>query len=169
MKTVLAAVALLAAAVASPLLGQGDNEDTRKTLAGLNGVYIYVEEIKDEVQRDGLSQSQTQTDVELRLRQAGITVLTREHYLSMTGTGVLYVNVNALKNSPDLYTYTADVEVQLRQPVRLIRTPSVTVFATPTWSVAVLSAGATVSSIRDHVRDATDRFINAYLAANPKR
>src|SRR2546425_4483432 len=76
MKTILAALALLSVTLVSPLLGQGDDESTRMTLVGVHGVRVVVR-LSDsaEVQKDGLSQSQLQTDVEVKLRQTGITVL----------------------------------------------------------------------------------------------
>ena len=131
MKTVLAALALLFAAVVLPLVGQGDDETTRNTLAGLKGVHVLVESIKDEVQRDGLRESQIQTDVELKLRQAGITVLTHEEWLSTTAAPYLYVNVQVFKNPAHFYAYSANVE--LRQRVTLVHSPSTSVLAT-TWS-----------------------------------
>jgi len=168
MKTLLAAVALLSATVVSPLVGQEDDETSRQSLAGLSGVYVLVEHIEDQAQRDGLLQDQIQTDVELKLRQAGITVLTQVQSFSRTGA-LLYVSVSALKNSSGFYAYNLDLE--LRQQVRLIRNPGVTVLAT-TWSATgrIGTVGSTrLSSLRDTVRDLTDQFINAYLAANPKR
>ena len=98
MKTVLGALALLSATLVSPLVGQGDDEYTRKTLAGLTGLYVSVEHIPDEVQRDGLDTTQILTDVELKLRQAGITVLARQEWLSTAAAPYLYVNVQAIKN-----------------------------------------------------------------------
>ena len=57
MKTVLAALALLSATVVSRLVGQGDDESARKTLAGLRGVYVAVGiSDSDEVRRDGQPQ-----------------------------------------------------------------------------------------------------------------
>ena len=168
MKTALAAMALLCPAVVSPLVGQGDEEYTRKTLAGLKDVYVVVEPIKDEAERAGLRRDQVTTDVELKLRQASITVL-GEHATFPAGTALLYVNVHAFE-SPGLDLYAYSVEVQVHQQVRLIRDPTVTVL-TATWSTGSLGlAGpAYLSSVRDVVRDQTDQFINAYLAANPKR
>ena len=55
-----------------------DGKETRKTLVGLSGVYVLVETIEDDVERDGLSRAQIQTDMELKLREAGIPVLTEE-------------------------------------------------------------------------------------------
>src|SRR5690349_16556496 len=105
MKTVLAALVLLFATGTSPLVGQGDNEYTRKTLAGLTGVYVSVENIPDEAQHDGLDTTRIRTDVELKLRQAGITVLTRPEWLSTAAAPYLYVNVQAIKNPTHLYAY----------------------------------------------------------------
>ena len=169
MKTVLAALALLSATVVSPLVGQGDEDYTRKTLAGLKVVYVVVEPIKDDAERDGLRGDQVSTDVELTLRQAGITVLGGEQGTFPAGTALLYVNVHAFK-SPGMDVYAYSVEVQLHQQVRLLRNPTVTVL-TATWSTGSLGlAGpAYLSSVREVVRDQIDKFINAYLAANPKR
>ena len=169
MKTVLATIALLCAVVVPPLVSQGDDETTRNTLADLKGVQVLVESIKDEVQRDGLRESQIQTDVELKLRQAGISVLTHEEWLSTAAAPYLYVNVQASKNSAGIYAFTVDVE--LRQRVTLIQNPSMRVLA-PTWSATGIigTVGSQkVGSVREYVRDLTDQFINAYLAANPKR
>src|SRR5437773_731829 len=168
MKTVLAALAFLSAGVVSPLVGQGDNEYTRKTLAGLTGLYVSVEQIPDEMQRDGLDTTQILTDVELKLRQAGITVLTRQEWLSTAAAPYLYVNVQAHKTS-NLYALSVDVE--LRQLVTLVHNPAVSILAT-TWSATGIigTVGSQkLASVREDVRDLTDQFINAYLAANPKR
>ena len=169
MKTVLAALAFLSAGVVSPLVGQGDNEYTRKTLAGLTGLYVSVEQIPDEMQRDGLDTTQILTDVELKLRQAGITVLTRQEWLSTAAAPYLYVNVQAIKNPANFYAFSVDV--QLRQRVTLVHDPAVLILAT-TWSATgvIGTVGSKkLRSLREAVRDLTDQFINAYLAANPKR
>ena len=169
MKTVLAALSLLSVGVVSSLVGQGDDEITRKTLAGLTGIYVSVEHISDEAQRDGLDTTQIRTDVELKLRQAGIAVLTQQEWLSTAAAPYLYVNVQAIKNPANVYAFSADVE--LRQRVTLVGNPSMSLLAT-TWSATGMigTVGSQkVALVREDVRDLTDRFINAYLAANPKR
>src|SRR2546426_12771316 len=156
MKTVLAALTLLSAAMVSPLVGQGDDEYTRKTLAGLAGLFVSVEHIADEVQRDGLDTTQIRTDVELKVRQAGITVLTQQEWLSTAAAPYLYVNVQVLKNPAKFYAFSADVE--LLQRVTLVRNPAMSILAA-TWSATgtIGTVGSQkLASLRDNVRDLTD-------------
>jgi hypothetical protein len=169
MKILLPSLLLLATTIASPAAGQSDDAITRKTLAGLKGIYILVEDVDDDVQRDGLSREQIRTDVELRLRQAGLDVLSELQYAAETGFPYLYVNVQTLKSSLGPYVYR--LEVELKQSVTPIRNPSATLLA-PTWAARAklgIVGVDNVRSLRDDIRDMVDQFINAYLAANPKR
>src|SRR5207302_7465487 len=169
MKTALAALALLSAAAVSPLVGQGDNDGTRATLAGLTGVYVLVEHIDDDAKRDGLDTLQVRTDVEVKLRQASISVLSEEEQFSTAGAAYLYINIQTAKNKLSVYAFS--VRVELRQGVMLIRNQSMRRLAT-TWSATgtIGTVGSQkLASVREVVRDLTDQFINAYLAANPKR
>jgi|ERR1041385_4021742 hypothetical protein len=168
MKTVLAALTLLFATGVSPLLGQGDDEASRATLVGLPGVYVLVENVDDDAQRDGLDTLQVRTDVEVKLRQAGIRVLSREEWLSTAGVPNLYVNIQTAKNQQNVYAFS--VRIELSQGVTLVRQPSPRLLVT-TWSTpgVIGTVGSKkLASLRDNVRDQTDQFINAYLAANPK-
>jgi len=171
MKTVLAALALLSATAVSPLVGQEDSPTSRQTLAGLKGVYVkaWVPDSAEAV-RDGLYQSQVQTDMELKLRQAGIPVLSLEEIASTTGQPSLVANVLVVRNSTGLYAYS--VSVELFQAVRPVRNPSVAVPAGTWWTgtiVGIAQPRRLADATRGTVRDLTDQFINAYLAANPKR
>src|SRR5213083_864156 len=95
-KNALAALLLLSAGTISPLVGQGDDEDTRKALAGLKGVLVEVFVTDtEESRRDGLVLEQLQTDVELKLREAGIRVFSREE----PWTAALVANVLEHKTS----------------------------------------------------------------------
>jgi|SRR5689334_16828984 len=169
MKTVLAALALLFATGVSPLVGQGDNEASRATLVGLPGVYVLVERIDNEAQRDGLDTLQVRIDVEVKLRQAGIRVLSEQEAFSTAGAPNLYVDIQTVKNQLSVYAYS--VRIELRQGATLVRQPSLRRLAT-TWTTSgfIGTVGSQkLATVREDVRDLTDQFINAYLAANPKR
>jgi len=170
MKTLLAALALLSATAVSPLVGQTDDESSRQTLTGLKGVHVVMGPVGDEMQHDGLDTAQARTAVELRLREAGIPVLTNEQTLLGVDEPILFINVNALKGRTiPLYGFSVNIEVY--QEMCLMRNPSVKV-KVATWSVGTFGTvgpGNFGSTARQVIRDGTDRFINAYLATNPKR
>src|ERR1051325_9720100 len=55
--------------------------DPRELLRGLQGVYVEIESLDPDAEKDGLTKDRLQTDVELRLRQADIQVLTKKQWL----------------------------------------------------------------------------------------
>lgn len=165
----LAAVALTLA-LTSPVLAQ-DTLIARATLGGLAGVRVAVEPIDSEAEKDGFARYALQADVELRLQQGGIRVLTETERLRMPGSPVLYLRAKTFTHGEieGLYAYCIDLE--LGQTVRLSRDPTVSSWP-PTWRSpgALGVAGArNLASVRNAVQDMVDQFINAYLAANPKR
>ena len=171
MKTVLAALALLSAAAVLPLVGQGDTENSRRTLAGLTGVYVSVSKMTEEEQRIGLSNPQLETDVELKLREAGIRVLAKDDPNPVPGVPFLYVTVSTLKLTGLPGVYAFSVEVELIQFARLERDKSVVCLGR-TWNATAVfgtvGQDKLEGGLRTTIRDLTDQFINAYLAANPK-
>lgn len=140
----------------------------RKTLVGLTGVGVSVEvkSVKSDAETEGLAPSTLRTDVELRLRQSGIRVLTDPDDAVKQGT--LQLIVRTVKSEHGFYAF--HIDLKLWQLVTLIRDPSIA-SAAPTWSTGDggFIGNKRLSEIRDRVRDMVDRFINAYLAANPKR
>src|SRR2546425_2749891 len=108
---------LMALAVLWGIIGLSDvrswaqeSEDAHATLRGVEGVYVIVENFKPEVERAGLTREQLQTDVELRLRKAGIRVFTYEETLKTPGNPMLYVNVNVYLASDGLGAFNISVE-----------------------------------------------------------
>jgi hypothetical protein len=101
-----------------------DRETISATLRGLEGVEVIVEEMDSDVERAGLTRNQIQTDVDLRLRKAGIRVLTRQERQSMPGHPWLYVRVSTRK-STHVELYGVSIGVELNQSVYLARDPNV--------------------------------------------
>src|SRR5208282_415483 len=72
----------------------------QEALVGLKGVYVYVDKMDPQTERLGLTQDQIKTDVELRLRKAGVRILTKEEWLETSERPYLWVNVGT-SFSPD--------------------------------------------------------------------
>jgi hypothetical protein len=160
---------VLLVAVSSATAQDDDPRGERQSLKGLKGVYVLVEDLKAEAERDGLNQASIRTDVELKLRQAGITVLTKAEAEAAPGAPCLYISVDT-KGSQSESLYGVSMKVELKQNVRLDRDPSMWLPGVTTWSVeAVGTVGrGKLRNLRDRVKDYADRFINAYLSVNPK-
>ena len=144
----------------------GDSPWNRATLRGLPGMAVLVEALTPQVERTGLTRNQLQTDVELRLRQAGIRVLTSEERFAVVGKPYLYVRVTILLYGERLVIY--HIKVELVQYASL-ETGEVA-FAAATWDTARLGTLdiSNLSYGRDRVIDEVDEFINAYLSVNPR-
>jgi hypothetical protein len=113
-------------------------------------------------EHDGLTRSQLQTDVESRLRQAGITV-------GFSLTGHLYVSVDTVK-SDNGQTYAYNVEIEYVQQIVLPRDPK-TLFYAPTWETGGVGmiAATRLREVRQDVGNYVDQFIKAYFEQNPNR
>ena len=159
---------LLVAATAAT--SQGDDKYSRESLRGLKGVEVVVENLNPDAERDGLYKTSIQTDVELRLRQAGIKVLTQTEALAVPGMPYLYICISMFRDAdrPKVYIYSD--HVGLRQTVRLERDPSIRNVFAATWTTDGVGIAGTAkfSIVRDTIKDDVDKFINAYLSVNPK-
>lgn len=153
----------------------GNEEPQFPHLEGLQGVHVLVFPPDDpEVERRGLREAEIQTDVELRLRKAGIKVLSLGETLKTAGQPVLYVIVHtAAGRGPTEGLYAYNVNMQLMENVVLDRDPSMKVKAA-TWTfpeyvpgyVGMVGADK-LRATRDYLNTVVDEFINDYLAANP--
>jgi hypothetical protein len=148
--------------LAAPVWGE-DSAAQRATLKGVTIVEVVVEAMDPVAEQDGLTRSQLQTDVELRLRQAGITV-------GPTLTGHLYVNVDTAKSGQG-QTYAYNVAVQYMQQVVLARDPKAPPIFATTWETGGVSmiAASRLGEVRQDVANYVDQFIKAYREQNPKQ
>lgn len=156
-------VALLGLVMGLPAMA-GDNEYSRASLNGIEGVRVLIEDFEEHEKSAGFDTRTFQTDVELKLRLAGIKVLTEKEWLDTIGAPRLYLNVNTLnpiagKNSP------YRIGLEFKQSVRLVRDSSIWVSGATTWSDGYVGNGG-ITYVRDSVKDNVDRFINAWLSVN---
>ncbi len=150
----------------SPLFA-ADDESSRESLKGLPGFFVVVDELEPVVEKAGLTKADIQTQVEQELRAAGITVLSREQWVTTAGGPYLHVNAFVVSSGDSVWPFF--IEVSSMQRVALERS-SFNIFFAPTWSVATVgSVGSNkLQQIKDIVKDYVDQFAKAYRAMNPK-
>jgi predicted Zn-ribbon and HTH transcriptional regulator len=137
----------------------------RDVLAGLEAVSVTVEEFPAGTEKFGLSREALQTDVELRLRQYGVSVCAKESL--KPGFALLYVDVTPviIEDAP---LGAISVSVELKEAVRLLRSPTICVASTWSRGSVLLYGTSKLKEVRQDVKDLVDEFINDYLAANLK-
>jgi hypothetical protein len=149
-----------------------DNEITRRTISGLKGVNITVEELQPNIlkyaQKTGFTKEQIQKDVEIKLKSIGIKVFALNEWLNAPGRPMLYINVNT--HEFDKYLYAYDIKFELRQVVFLEANPSIKTMAV-CWSTNMTGIAniGTLNSIRNNIGKMTDIFIEAYRSANSEK
>ena len=143
-----------------------DDELTRPTLRGFQGVHVVVEPLSPTIEKDGLSTNQLQKDTESKLQAAGIKVLSKEEFLKTAGKPYLYVNVNISVLRTQITRYIFYIRVEFNQDVSLGRSPMVV--PAVTWSAGGWGIDFSLENIRDVVKGQVDKFINAYSTANLK-
>jgi hypothetical protein len=147
-----------------------DSEIDRASLKGLPGVYVLVEDLNPPEEQAGLKSADIQADVEQKLQQAGIPVLSKAEGASTPGMPTLYVSVSVASSATsDLWPF--DIDVNLEQNATLTRNSEVFVPSAITWHVGAIGGvdKGDVPSIRDRIKGEVDRFVKAYLAVNPKK
>jgi len=140
---------------------QGEEE----VLQGLEALHVKVERLRAEVEQDGLFGSTLQSDAELKLRLAGIKVLSEEQWLKNPDSPFLYLFVDVFKHSEG---YIYRIQISLREPVTIIRKRTKTT-ATTLRIRDELGITPYLSEIREEAQDLMDEFIKAWQAANRKK
>jgi hypothetical protein len=146
-------------------IAQTENPPEQKSLRGLQGVSVQVMRFDSP---EGVSLKQIQTDVELRIRKAGIRVVPFSSVAQLPGQPFLWISVLALKNPVGVSVYSVNLE--LWQDVRLKRNLAIGVSAA-TYTVEprlVVVDSRNIRQLREDLSDCVDAFINDYLAMNPK-
>jgi hypothetical protein len=124
------------------------------TTKGIRALSVLVEELPSGAKAMGLTVEAIQTDVELKLRLAGIRVVTGGGSFELPGQPFLYVRVTVTDS-----VGAASIEVELDQNVLLERN-NLLVFGVGTWRRATLLSSPNARFIRDTVKDLIDEFLN---------
>jgi hypothetical protein len=135
-----------------------------EVLKGLEAIRLEVERIKPEIERDGLFRETLYSDMELKLRLAGIKVLSDEQAEQRPEAPVLYLNVDALKCS---FGYVYNIGLYLIEPATLVRKP----IKAPAMFLRLpeqLGIASRLSEVREAAGDALDEFVKVWKESNSK-
>ena len=160
---------LLGLTLCWPTVGFTFTADKRDTLRGLREVSVLVEYLPDDAEREGLNREHIKRDIEVRLRQAGLRILTISEIAESPGAPYLYVAVYPITD-PSVNFNAYAIGLTLKQLVQLSRNPTTEFFATTWEGPAPPSSLSTprVLDIHTRISDAVGRFIIDYQAVNPK-
>lgn len=141
-----------------------------QNLVGVKGIYVLIEGLGENAKSPGFTRELLKTDVELKLRLAGIKVNSKEEWFTSADRAYIYVNITTVDvNEIDHMIYS--IIIKLVQRVGLLRAPYMTVFGA-TWDssgTVIRSKSKFLETARQSVKDHMDLFINDYLTANPKK
>ena len=124
---------------------------------------VLVERFTDPESRAGFSDAIFRTDVESKLRLAGIRMLTKEELSSTPGAPTLYLNVKPFHAQLGKSAYA--ISLALHQNARLEMNGE-RALGVCTWFTRSVGWGS-LRDLRGDVRDDMDLFVNAWLAVNP--
>lgn len=165
MKKLMAVTLIVWAGLMIPVFGQAHVRVWQpEVLKGLKAVRLDVERIKPEIERDGLFRETLQTDMELKLRLAGIKVLTEEEAQATPDAPLLYLNADALKCS---FGYVYNIGLYLIESVTTVRRP-MKARAALLRIPEHLGIASRLSEVRDAAGDTLDEFVNAWKEVNSK-
>jgi hypothetical protein len=153
---------LFIGSIPSFVRAQGD-AFSNATLKGIGAVFVVIEDLPDGAKVLGLTREMLQTDVELKLRLAGIRVATEEEGSKLPGAPHIYTRVNLTDRAN-----AASIEVNLEQNVLLERNGDLLIGAV-TWQAGGVLGNPTAQGIRDRIKDLADEFLNDWLSVNPKK
>jgi hypothetical protein len=149
-----------------------DDEVTRASLRGLDGIRVVMEYLRPEIIRDGLNGDQIQDEVQLQLQGAGIKVLGDERL------PFLLICPYITKFGKNNYCYFVRMEFyQLVVPYQFLSQKTEKESASPvesalfatTWtSPGVIGTTANLADIKGRISDEVAKFITAFKAANPR-
>lgn len=160
----------LALVAAHPSLENwNDSRHGRAALSGLDGMSAVVEDIKPEIEDDGLTRDQLQGDIERILQDAGIKVLSEREYCENERRPLLAVvpNILKIKSIPVRITsfYVYSINVTFSQRVYLPELHCL--IPGRTWTTGFLGYSPNLNDIRESVRNMVGIFVEAFLSVNP--
>jgi hypothetical protein len=133
-------------------------------LRGISSVWVLIESLGPEEANIGLADDAVRTDVELRLKGAGLRVISPKEAkkIAVTDNTFLYVNVAVTSGGR-----AATVLAQFAQAAYVLRNslPMGTAF---TWTDVSTLSRPSLDSVRSEIKDLIDQFLKEWLKQNPR-
>jgi len=130
-------------------------------LRGLKKVGVFVELVKPPVDVPGLSRNQLQGDLESKLRQAGLNVVTSANLGDLAQLPFIYLNLT-IRKVESVYAYNADFFCL--NPSQKASSQA----STAVWNQANSGIVKEMLQVREKVTDLVNLFIKDYRAANSR-
>ncbi|UCF43203.1 MAG: hypothetical protein JSV99_11595 [Planctomycetota bacterium] len=162
-----AAVVCLAGVCSVKAFGQ--LSEKQWSLAEIEAVSVFVQGLTEQTKRTGLRSERIRTELEKRLKELGIRVVSQEEAAMVAGSPVIYVNISAFKRER-VADYVYHVDVGLLQQVSLARDTKIRIMSI-TWRKGRLGycpSRTLVKSVRETVGYLMDGFSKDYRRANPE-
>jgi len=144
--------------------------NARSTLRNLKDFGVIVEQTYVDGRGNENTSSSLQTEIELKLRMAGIKILSREELKDERDTPVLTAKYTVVSDWGRYFDFY-NVEIELRQLVSLFRDKKI-ISPAITWS-SMRRGSPKYGKGKDEAKRALfeliDEFINSFLAENPKK
>jgi len=140
-----------------------NDTESNVILKGITTVSVLVESLPEGAKVLGLTDQTIKTDIELKLRLAGVRVVTIEESFRVPGFPHIYARVNLTDGAE-----AADIDLELLQNARLERNGELAI-GVRTWVTGTLIEHPNAQVLRNTLKDAVDQFLNDWLSVNPKK
>jgi len=156
----------------APLPGSAQDSDAQtKTLAGLKGFLVVINDIGQDGHSAGLAESALVAQAESALRAAGIRVATREEFLASSdrSLALLGIMISTVRNRAG-DTFAISCFLQVTQTAMLVRNPEIRA-PVATWyagGTGVAAAEVVGAEVNKWLAGLTASLLDAYKSANPR-
>jgi hypothetical protein len=159
---------LLSLALLPAALFASDSKAARQSLKGLTGFAVIVEDVGSK-KTAGVEPDKIKTNVEAKLKAAGIKILSAEEAAKAAGDPHLSINLDSVTGKDD--TVSFELTIAVFQSCILARDASMKVPACNTWSRGKVGrANSGIPAFIDQqVASEVDAFLKAYAEVNPKK
>ena len=144
----------------------------KESLRGIKGFYVEILELDQYSKKMGLTKQSLKKDTELKLKTAGVRVLSLQELPGESGSPCLRVHVYSTSSVENDGSVAVLLYVFVQQKAKLARNADLGALYLKTWDTSNLKiVGKNVFKelVRKEIKVLVDEFLNDYLSVNPKK